>query len=155
MINKIIWLSLPATTRGRIAKDFGLRRSGETEVADNRVLSDGYDDKDLMEITQEKLEERVGRTQKTLPKDFFKLWEYYVSDISEEEIKYSTDNNLNEGLKAEQNLKTKVEEIIDDKEHKIVSKEVLKKIVESKQPKKKMGRPKGSKTKVDKNKNGK
>lgn len=90
-----MWLGLPVITRQKIAEDWEMNMSGNIEVVDNNVISDGYTDKDLMVITEEGLRERVGRGGNAVPKDFTKLWEYYVSDISEENIKYSNDEKLN------------------------------------------------------------
>lgn len=36
------WSMLPMHTRMKIAETFGISRSGNTHVADNRILSDGY-----------------------------------------------------------------------------------------------------------------
>lgn len=152
-----MWLAVPLPIRQKIAADFNLTRSGETEVFDNKVMCDGYTDNDLMKITEEGLDERLLKTQKTLPQEFMKKWEYYVADMGEEPVQYSTDEALDEGIKKGLNdreieqAKEIAEEVIAEKEHRIVSKKVLQEIAKSKEPKK-MGRPKGSKSKVVKKK---
>jgi hypothetical protein len=135
MINKSIWLAIDQQTKEKIAKDFELRRSGETEVVDNRVISDGYTDQDLMAITEEGLNERLKKTQNTLPQGFMKKWEYYVSDMRGDEVRYSNNEGLNKGLKLS------LDNLNEAKEK---AKEIIK-AIENKP--KKGGRPKGSKNK--------
>lgn len=55
MLSTAIWLQLKPETRAIIAKTFEISKSGNTEVVDNRVVSDGYTVNDLMGITIEKL----------------------------------------------------------------------------------------------------
>lgn len=154
MINRIMWLALPHKTREKIAEDFGLKRTTGSVVVDGRVECDGFTDESLMAITEEGLNERLKRTQKSLPKEFMKKWEYYVADMSDEEVKYSDNEELNEAVKVSME-KEKPTELLTDKEtHSIIKKviskenanEILKRLQDK--PKNKGGRPKGSKSKV-------
>lgn len=134
-----MWLALPLSTRQKIANDFNLTKTGQVEVVNDKVYCDGYTDNDLMKITEEGLRERLKRAQKTLPKEFKKVWDYYVADMSEEEIKYSTDEKLNEGIAK--SLGAGEKEVPVEKEHIPISTETIKKMIEPK----KIGRLKGSK----------
>lgn len=41
------WLSLPITTRIKIANDFGIIKKGSTHVVNNEIQSDGFSVKDI------------------------------------------------------------------------------------------------------------
>jgi hypothetical protein len=43
------WISLPINTRHLIAKEFGIPKKGSTHVQNNKIVSDGYDIKDIEE----------------------------------------------------------------------------------------------------------
>lgn len=156
MINKILWLSLDHETRQAIAKDFGMAKTEPTEVVDNKVVSDGYSDKSLMMITEEKLDEKLLRTQSVLPQGFMKKWEYYVADIrmslGKEDIKYSDNEGLNDAIKNEaERISYEDKNIADGLNNPMTAEHTLSEEIgvippKTKQPKK-MGRPKGSKKK--------
>jgi hypothetical protein len=61
MLTQIItipqWLMINQETRRRLALEFGMTRSGHMEVIDNKVVSDGFTNKDLEKITLERLQE--------------------------------------------------------------------------------------------------
>lgn len=65
-----LWMQLDIPRRNLIAEDFGLKKTGITEVRDQEVLTDGYSNEDLAEITAEKMEAYVG-SKETFPR----LWE--------------------------------------------------------------------------------
>jgi DNA-directed RNA polymerase subunit H (RpoH/RPB5) len=140
-----MWLALPHKTREKIAKDFGLKRTTGAVVVDGRVECDGFTDESLMAITEEGLNERLKRTQKSLPKEFMKKWEYYVADMSEEEVKYSNNEELNGVISESINTTDKIDELTEKKANEFIdgfknladkeALEMLKKITEKETPK--------------------
>ncbi len=72
------WLSLPITTRQKIAHEFGIKKTGPTHVNNNMVQSDGYELKDI----ESKL--IVNNLQTYLlsdESDISKLWTMMVDKI--------------------------------------------------------------------------
>lgn len=65
-----LWMHLPRNERDRIAYVFDLNKTGITEIKDEAVITDGYNQGDLMGITAEKMETYVGSTA-----SFNRLWE--------------------------------------------------------------------------------
>jgi hypothetical protein len=54
------WLQIPSEARQKLAIVFGLGKSGFANVVNNVVVSDGYSDKDLTDITIDKLQNYIG-----------------------------------------------------------------------------------------------
>lgn len=52
MINRFKWLEVKPESRKHIATFLGIRPTGGVEVADNKVVCDGFTDQDLCVITQ-------------------------------------------------------------------------------------------------------
>lgn len=69
-----LWMLLPREERNLLAERFDLKKSGITEVIDDRVISDGYNVDDLKGITSEKMVEYVGSEG-----SFPRLWEITVA----------------------------------------------------------------------------
>lgn len=66
------WLELPQSTRVKLASDFNLTRSGNTEVVDHVVMTDGYTHQDLSRISISTIESHLGITNSGL--DFYTLF---------------------------------------------------------------------------------
>lgn len=66
------WLELPLSTRVKLASDFNLMRSGNSEVVDHRVVSDGYLFHDLSKISVDLLRSHLNLTDSEF--DFYKLF---------------------------------------------------------------------------------
>lgn len=77
------WLKVPANTRARIKEVFGLTRSGGSIVQNMgrgiEVVSDGYTDQDLSEITVEKMQKYL----KSKETEFWKLFSETQAKIEE------------------------------------------------------------------------
>jgi len=71
---RAVWLSLKTETRAEIARIFGIKRSGTTEVINDIVITDGFTDKDLSGITLPKLQVFLNSTES----DFYKLFKEAV-----------------------------------------------------------------------------
>lgn len=76
------WLSLPADVKEQLKATFGLRRSGGSVVHDNRVISDGYEHRDLAVITREVLCAFLGIQDST--DDFFSLFDQVLDKLHAE-----------------------------------------------------------------------
>ncbi len=72
------WINLPLSTRARIAEQFGFKKIGSTHVQDNRIISDGYQVKDIeLALTKEALEAYLG-VEYTFPDV---MWELLIKKI--------------------------------------------------------------------------
>lgn len=74
-----IWLSLPKETKEELIKVFGIQRTGVTEIVDQRVVSDGYTEKDLEVISLDKMNEYIGSHE-----TFVRAWEITLAKIYSE-----------------------------------------------------------------------
>lgn len=70
------WIHLPHEVREHLAKIFDVRRSGPTEIVDNKIISDGRMPADLKSITKEKMQEYLLKSKE---EDFMRLWELTLS----------------------------------------------------------------------------
>lgn len=70
-------MSLSMDTRLKIAEIFGVKKSGNTHVADDQVVDDGFLAEDLLVITIEALQNHLN-SQET---DFYKLFNVLVLKI--------------------------------------------------------------------------
>lgn len=61
-------MKLPHNLKEKLAKTFGIPKSGYTHVSDGQVVTDGYTEQDLSVLTLEKLQEFVCEK---LPEDTF------------------------------------------------------------------------------------
>jgi hypothetical protein len=82
-INKFQWMRLPRETRSKLSEMFGLERTGVSEIRDDEVISDGYSDDDLSNITKEKL---IGITKLSDEFSFQSMWELLIAHINPVEI---------------------------------------------------------------------
>lgn len=57
MLSKIEWLSLTIQQRTLLILQFNIPKSGFTHVQDGQIVSDGYTDQDLQNLTLAKLQE--------------------------------------------------------------------------------------------------
>jgi hypothetical protein len=121
------WLELPQSTRVKLASDFNLTRSGNTEVADHVVLTDGYLYTDLSRISIALIESKLGLIDSGL--DFYTLFGKLL--------------NVYEGKTEEPiqggSIKTTEENRGDEKIESVHEGSVLPDVVEK--PKKRRGRP--------------
>ncbi len=82
-INVPDWVALPFETRQKLVKQFGVPKSGGSEVQNlstgNRIVSDGHTHQDLKAITVEKLQEFTG----SLSTDFYDLFSQAISKLTE------------------------------------------------------------------------
>lgn len=69
-----VWMMLSREVRQQLITDFDLSRNGVTEVIDDRVITDGYNNDDLKVITLERMAEYVGSTG-----TFMDLWQITCS----------------------------------------------------------------------------
>lgn len=82
MLEKIyphIFIQVPKDLRDYIAKVFGVKQSGITEVRDSTVISDGRTVEDLSVINEETMEAYVGSKE-----TFARLWEITISKAKSE-----------------------------------------------------------------------
>lgn len=68
-----LWMMVPKEERDILIQQFGLVRTGITEVIDQQLITDGYSDKDLAGITLEKMTEFIGSEE-----SFMRAWELTV-----------------------------------------------------------------------------
>lgn len=74
------WLELPIEVRLRLKEIFGIPRSEGTLVQDNKVVSDGYNHRDLSVVT-------IGAMQgylKVTEGDFYQLFDAVITQIRDE-----------------------------------------------------------------------
>ena len=102
------WLELPLSTRVKLASDFNLMRSGNSEVVDHRVVSDGYLYNDLSKISVDLMRSHLNLTDSEF--DFYKLfnlllqsYEYQGEKGSENK---STDRSTDETNREEQEVES-------------------------------------------------
>lgn len=69
-----VWISLDKETRLLLAEDLKLTRTGVTEIRDQVVVSDGFTNDDLKQITLEKMCEYIGSTE-----TFARAWELTIA----------------------------------------------------------------------------
>lgn len=84
------WLELPLSTRVKLASDFNLMRSGNSEVVDHRVVSDGYRYTDLSKISVELLRVHLNLLDSD-EHDFYKLFNLLLQSYEHEGEKGSED----------------------------------------------------------------
>ena len=60
------WLQVPTETRNKLIELFNLRKSGVTSVVNNVVISDGFTDLDLSDLTIDKLQKYLGSKDKDI-----------------------------------------------------------------------------------------
>lgn len=82
-LNTVQWISLPSETRSKLVEVFNIPRSGNTEVEDQTVVTDGYTHRDLSTITIEKMQ---GFLLDTIEDDYFKLFHRVLDAIKPPEI---------------------------------------------------------------------
>lgn len=68
------WMLLPRETRIVLAEAFNIPRTGITEIIDDRVVTDGHSNDNLMVITKEKMCEWIGSEE-----TFHRAWEICIS----------------------------------------------------------------------------
>lgn len=78
------WLELPLSTRVKLASDFNLMRSGNSEVVDHRVVSDGYLYNDLSKISVELLRSHLNLMDSD-EYDFYKLFNLLLQSYENKE----------------------------------------------------------------------
>lgn len=77
------WLSLPISTRHKIASEFNIIKKGITHVVDNQVKDDGYHIKDIESaLTMHNLQKYFGTTES----DPAILWSYLVDKMEGKNI---------------------------------------------------------------------
>ena len=69
-----VWMQAPQALRNQIALDFGLTRTGASEIYGDELIKDGFSVEDLAPLTEEAMAEYVG-SMETLPR----LWELTVA----------------------------------------------------------------------------
>lgn len=62
-----LWMMVPQAERQHLAEVFGLNRTGNSEIRNNEVISDGYSVDDLRAITAEKMSAYIG-SEETFPR---------------------------------------------------------------------------------------
>ena len=77
MLSRTEWLKLAKPTRQKIAILLGIPRSNGTVVEGDRVMSDGYTDRDLATLTLEKLQEFMGDKSE----NFYELFNQLVKNV--------------------------------------------------------------------------
>lgn len=77
------WLQLPVPVRMKLKEIFAIPRSEGSIVQDNVQTSDGYNHRDLANITVEKMQAYT----KTDEQDFYKLFETTLSLLTDEMVK--------------------------------------------------------------------
>ncbi len=77
------WLSLPLSTRHKIASEFGIEKKGPTEVFNNTIKSDGFLIKDIESaLTVERIQKYFGTTETNLTV----LWNYLIDKMEGKDI---------------------------------------------------------------------
>lgn len=71
-----VWINLPKEIRLQLIKDFGLERTGVTEVRDQTLISDGFTNDDLKCISLEKMCEYIGSEE-----TFIRAWEITLAKV--------------------------------------------------------------------------
>jgi hypothetical protein len=102
MIQYSKWLSLPLTTRQKIAGQFGITQVSSIEVFANTVKSDGYLVKDIEDaLTREKMEAYIGRKSDSITD----LFEWVVQKIDGKYIEPITVPGITTSNLTEVNIK--------------------------------------------------
>jgi len=111
MLSPTIWLQLKRETREAIAKEFGLSKSGHTEVVNNELVCDGYTVFDLQGITLEKLKAFTLNNSDDFYFQFTKVVNWFDGDkgvvIENTEINIPVEEKPLEINKKKRNGKTK------------------------------------------------
>ena len=68
-------MQLDSKVRSELVLEFGIKRTGITEIRDQTIISDGYSIEDLKAITLEKMNEYIGSTEESFPR----AWEITCS----------------------------------------------------------------------------
>ena len=74
------WVSLPFETRQRLVELFGLNRSGGSLVEDGRLKTDGYTEKDLSEISMERMQKLLNSDSE----NFYDLFDKVLTFVEEQ-----------------------------------------------------------------------
>lgn len=93
-LNTVQWISLPIQIRVRLVEIFDIPRSGNTEVENNQVVTDGYTHKDLAKITEEKMQ---GFLLDTTEGDYFKLF-HRVLDVLHEQLRKEEQEAIDQAI---------------------------------------------------------
>lgn len=100
------WLELPLSTRVKLASDFNLMRSGNSEVVDHRVVSDGYLFHDLSKISVDLMRSHLNLTDSEF--DFYKLFNLLLQSYEHKGKEGSedkgTDSSTDETNREEQEV---------------------------------------------------
>lgn len=130
LLSQSVWLSLPQETRAKLVVLFGMPPKGNVNVVwgpeGAKVMTDGYGYEHLKLITLEKLQEIVGDNDD----NFYRLFRYVVENIDDISSGAVIVKDVENVVKAE-------EKLIEDTKN---------------LPKKKGGRPKGSKNRTNETK---
>ena len=68
------WMLLSKEMRDLIAREFDLKRTGITEICDERVVTDGFSNNDLAFLTKENMSAWVGSDE-----TFHRAWELTIA----------------------------------------------------------------------------
>ena len=80
MLSKLKWLQTDIKVRQKMRMIFNVPQSEATFVVSNEVVSDGHTDKDLQEITVEKLQGFLEEKET----DFYKLYDMAIERLAKE-----------------------------------------------------------------------
>jgi hypothetical protein len=110
LLSGSVWLSLPQTTRAKIAELFGLSKSGNVTVFNgpngSEVRSDGYTYEDLSVITVESMQEKLGSKKE----DFYSLFKDVCFLVNENSVVTFFEDKMNFGKEI-----LEIIEIVDNK----------------------------------------
>lgn len=88
------WLSLPLSTRVKIADQFKIIKKGSTEVFNDTIKSDGYLIKDIETLIDVPTLQDYLNTEET---DMGLLWEWMVDKVEGKQIKQGATSILSKG----------------------------------------------------------
>lgn len=87
MINVKQWMDLPLEVRAKIIKDFNLVKTGKAGIANNKIVSDGYTQNDILKVSLQNLQSLMDSSEenfdvlfdeyKKLIKNSFKVIDEY------------------------------------------------------------------------------
>lgn len=75
------WMALSKETKDHLIKVFGLVKTGNSEIRDQEVVTDGFTNNDLEGITLSKMAEYTGSPAS---ESFHRLWEVTLSKVKYE-----------------------------------------------------------------------
>lgn len=118
LLSPQVWLSLPQTTRAKIAELFGMKKSGGVEIFNGpngaEVRSDGYSYSDLAAITIERMQELTSSTSD----NFYALFKKIVILVNEETLDKAieaVEEAILDNVEKEMEEVTELEEIKSDR----------------------------------------